>query len=163
MLLCMHWQGRLFIDATLPFGLRSAPLIFSAIADALEWVVRQVGAQYIFHYINDFILLGPPGSEECMRGLRCLEQACENPGFVLATEKTEGPATMLTVLGIKFDRGDGGLPEDNLTRLRTTLADWHTRYHGSRGDLESLVGSCPPRTPLLAPPVRPGANPAVQK
>ena len=103
MLLGMQWQGRLFIDATLPFGLRSAPLIFSAVADALEWVVRQAGAQHIFHYIDDFILLGPQGSEECARGLRCLEQACENLGFVLATEKTEGPATTGTILGIEFD------------------------------------------------------------
>ena len=34
-LLGMLWQGETFADATLPFGLRSAPLIFSAIADAL--------------------------------------------------------------------------------------------------------------------------------
>ena len=30
----MQWHGKTFIDATLPFGLRPAPLIFTAIADA---------------------------------------------------------------------------------------------------------------------------------
>ena len=34
-LLAMQWQGKKFVDATLPFGLRSAPLIFTAVADAL--------------------------------------------------------------------------------------------------------------------------------
>ena len=34
-LLGMNWQGHTFLDATLPFGLRSAPKIFSAVADAL--------------------------------------------------------------------------------------------------------------------------------
>ena len=34
-LLGMQWNGDTYIDTTLPFGLRSAPLIFSAIADAL--------------------------------------------------------------------------------------------------------------------------------
>ena len=34
-LLGMRWDGRIFVDKTLPFGLRSAPMIFSALADAL--------------------------------------------------------------------------------------------------------------------------------
>ena len=37
LLLGMVWQGNLFVDAALPFGLRSAPWIFTAVADVLEW------------------------------------------------------------------------------------------------------------------------------
>ena len=39
-LLGMRWQGQLFCDSILPFGLRSSPFIFTAVADALEWVLR---------------------------------------------------------------------------------------------------------------------------
>ncbi len=42
-LLGMQWNGRLFVDKALPFGLRSAPKMFTAIADALEWVLRERG------------------------------------------------------------------------------------------------------------------------
>ena len=35
-LLGMKWQGKLYVDTTLPFGLRSAPKIFNAIADAAQ-------------------------------------------------------------------------------------------------------------------------------
>ena len=35
-LLGMLWQGKVYVDKVLPFGLRSAPLIFSAVADALQ-------------------------------------------------------------------------------------------------------------------------------
>ena len=49
-LLGMRWQGQTYIDTTLPFGLRSAPLVFSAVADALESVVRARGVRNIFHY-----------------------------------------------------------------------------------------------------------------
>ena len=35
-LLGMSWKKEVFMDTTLPFGLRSAPLIFSALADALQ-------------------------------------------------------------------------------------------------------------------------------
>ena len=35
-LLGMQWGGQLFIDTVLPFGLRSAPKLFTAVADAVE-------------------------------------------------------------------------------------------------------------------------------
>jgi hypothetical protein len=130
------------VDTRLPFGLRLAPLLFSAAADALEWVVKQSGCDHIFHYIDDFVLLGPPGSAECERGLRCLQQTCANLGVLLAEDKTEGPATLLTVLGIEFDTQAMvlRLPSDKLQRLQSLLAEWHTRGSGRRGELESLVG-----------------------
>ena len=35
-LLGMQWQGNYFVDMALPFGLRSAPYIFSSVADLVE-------------------------------------------------------------------------------------------------------------------------------
>ena len=45
-MLGMLWEGGLYVDKTLPFGLRSAPKIFTALADAVEWVARQEGVRY---------------------------------------------------------------------------------------------------------------------
>ena len=36
MLLGMIWEGALYVDATLPFGLRSAPKMFNTLADVFE-------------------------------------------------------------------------------------------------------------------------------
>ena len=69
LLLGMTWEGGLFIDATLPFGLRSAPKIFSAVADAAEWMVRAEGVTSIMHYLDDFLLVGPPGSDVCQKSM----------------------------------------------------------------------------------------------
>ena len=44
-LLGMTWEGALYVDAALPFGLRSAPKTFTCIADALEWRLRLEGLQ----------------------------------------------------------------------------------------------------------------------
>ena len=38
-LLSMQWRGQYFVDLVLPFGLRSAPFIFAAIADLVEWIL----------------------------------------------------------------------------------------------------------------------------
>ncbi len=39
-LLAMEWNGKVFVDA---FGLRLAPKIFNALADAVEWMVKRLG------------------------------------------------------------------------------------------------------------------------
>ena len=39
-LLGMQFEGAIFMDMVLPFGLRSAPKIFNAVANALEWPVE---------------------------------------------------------------------------------------------------------------------------
>ena len=41
LLLGVRWQGEVYINTRLSFGLRSAPIIFTALADALEWIVKQ--------------------------------------------------------------------------------------------------------------------------
>ena len=58
----MQWRERVYINPKLPFGLCSAPKLFNAVADALEWYVRQQGVEHIGHYLDDFIVLGAPKS-----------------------------------------------------------------------------------------------------
>ena len=38
-MLGMIWKGQLFVDTALPFGLRSAPMIFNAMAEALAYMI----------------------------------------------------------------------------------------------------------------------------
>ena len=71
-LLGMAWRGQRYIDTTLPFGLRSAPKIFTAVADALEWVLSQDGLSWSIHYIDDFLTAGCAGTDECANNLRTI-------------------------------------------------------------------------------------------
>ena len=54
----MEWKGNIYVDAKLPFGLRSAPKIFIAVADALEWCLAAEGVEVVYHYLDDFAVLG---------------------------------------------------------------------------------------------------------
>ena len=45
------WEGQVFIDHCLPFGLCSAPKIFTAFADALAWILYHRGIHHIMHYV----------------------------------------------------------------------------------------------------------------
>ena len=53
------------MDLMLPFGLRSAPKIFTAVVDVVEWITRGKGAEFVIHYLDDFLVMGATGSDEC--------------------------------------------------------------------------------------------------
>ena len=52
-LLGMQWRGSLCIDMALPFGLRSAPKIFNAVADRLQWILNEQCMDTL-HYLDYF-------------------------------------------------------------------------------------------------------------
>ena len=128
----------------LPFGLRSAPKIFNAVADALHWHLERCGIVNLHHYLDDFILVGPPPphSSQCKRELDLLGQECARLGVPIATHKTVGPSARLTFLGIEIDtlKGELRLPEEKLHRLQLLLSEWGDRKTCTRKDLESLIG-----------------------
>ena len=45
----MEWKGQLYVDTALPFGLRPAPMIFNAVAEALVYVIQQKGVDGLDH------------------------------------------------------------------------------------------------------------------
>lgn len=72
----MQWCGHIYIDAMLPFRLCSAPKIFNAIADAFQWYLQQQGIQHVFHYLDDYVILGAPRSPGCAETMAVLDRAC---------------------------------------------------------------------------------------
>ena len=125
----------------LPFGLRSAPKIFNALTDGLQWYLSHLGVRYVFHYLDDFLVVGPPASPEC-DALALLVRVCAHLGIPIAEHKCEDPATCLTFLGIEVDTVSGQLrlPAGKLDRLKSLLQEWGDRKACQRRDLESLIG-----------------------
>ena len=152
-LLGIRWGGEVYIDTALPFGLRSAPKIFSVLADALAWVLYQEGVSYQLHYLDDFLLLGPPGSSACSEALACTQRVCRNLGVPIASHKTEGPSTELTFLGIRIDtvRMELSLPQEKLLRVKSMVLAWRERKVATKRDLQSLVGSLSHAATVIAP------------
>ncbi len=118
-LLRMRWRGVLHIDTVLPFGMRSAPKIFNAIADALLWIVIEAGVEAI-HYLDNFLIIGSPDPHGGERELEIALGLCQRLGVPIAEHKTEGPATTLTFLGMELDTENltVRLPIDKLERLQ---------------------------------------------
>ena len=102
-LLGIKWKDQVYQDHALPFGLRSAPKLFSAVADALAWALSCESILKSCHYLDDFLFWAERDSPECARSLQAASRVCSALGLPPAPGKTEGPATRLTFLGIEFD------------------------------------------------------------
>ncbi len=141
-LLGMQWNGQLYVDTVLPFGLRSSPKIFNCIADALQWIARQRGISYLDHYLDDFITAGAPKREECNQNLSILIGTCDILGLPMAIDKQEGPTTCIIFLGVELDTEtfELRLPHHKLLRLKSLLQRWIHLRSVKKRDLESLVG-----------------------
>ena len=141
-LLGMQWNDHIYIDTRLPFGLRSAPKIFSAVADGIAWAMHCLGIVDFLHYLDDYLFLGPPSSQACHSHLKLAITLCKLLGFPVAPEKIGGPSTVLTFLGIELDSSlmQLRLPPTKLQRLKALLVTWLNKRAATKRELQSIIG-----------------------
>ena len=138
----VEWNGQLYVDPMLPFGLRSAPKIFNAVADALNWHLNQAGIKYVSHYLDDFIFVTPPESPEGVVSMETLNKVCKHLGVPIAENKRDGPTVCTVFLGIEINTVNFTLrlPQEKMSRLLVLLEEWAERKSSTRKELESLIG-----------------------
>jgi len=105
--------------------------------------VAQEGVEHIFHYLDDFAVLGPADTQVCLQSLLILKRVCAVLGIPLAQDKQDGPTAVMTLLGIIIDtlRDELRLPEDKLQRLIQATTEWAGRKVCTHKELESLVST----------------------
>ena len=130
------------MDRALPFGLRSARKIFSAVADALEWAMRCSGIQLVIHYLDDYFFCCAAGSTDCDRALNIAIPLCTRLGLPVAPDKVCGPATSLCFLGVELDSvaQELRLPQEKLARLKVLIEQWADRKVATKHQLQCLLG-----------------------
>ena len=140
-LMGMLWEGSLFIDTALPFGRRSAPKIFTALADAAEWIVRQRGVEFVIYYLDDFLIVTSADTNQGEHALRILLESFERLGLPVAWDKVEGPSMCLTFLGFELDTKsmETRLLNHKLEEVRWEVQLWMGRKSTTRKELESVV------------------------
>ena len=152
-LLGMRWKDMIYIDTALPVGLRSAPKIVCALSDALEYILLQAGISSCLHYIDDFLTLGAPDSQECAHNLRVLTDICKVLGIPLAIEKIEGPSVCIIFLGIELDARTMTmrLPQEKPDHLRNLIAQWLCKKAATKREMLSLIGELAHASKVVIP------------
>ena len=86
--------------------------------------------------------MGPPEPVVCRSALERSLETCSEVGFPVAVDKTEGPASQITFLGIELDSEacQLRLPQGTLEKLRDMVAKWSRRKVCTKRELQSLAG-----------------------
>ena len=139
-LLGILWQGCTYVDRVLPFGLRSAPKIFSAVSDAIAWALYCANVEHQIHYLDDFLFFSTPGLGAAI--LSNVLSVLALLGVPISAHKTEGPSSQVTFLGILIDthRFQLRLLEAKLLRLQSMVNMWASKRSCTKKELESFLG-----------------------
>ena len=104
----------------------STPYIFNQLASALHWIMATNYAVDLIHYLDDFLLAGPPGQPTCSESTETMLRVCERLGIPVALDKLEGPATTKTFFGITINTTlqQLQLPPDKLQEMTLLIKSW---------------------------------------
>ena len=77
------------------------------------------GVRHIIHYLNNFLPLSHPNSNECAVALYTTQATCHELGVPLVVDMVEGTESLLTFLGIELNTMtiSPGRPWDKLASL----------------------------------------------
>ncbi|KAJ1088356.1 hypothetical protein NDU88_001513 [Pleurodeles waltl] len=106
-LLGIQFQGSWYVDQALCIGCSISCSLFECFSTFLQWIFVQVtGHASVTHYLYDLFLAGPRESDSCKVALENFQSLMGDLGVPLAPEKTVGPCTALSFLGIELDTVD---------------------------------------------------------
>ena len=101
-LLRFQWQGKLYQFNCLPFGLSSAPWIFTKATKPVVTILRTLGMRIII-YIDDILVMAP-SKEIAQQHTDCLIFLLENLGFTINRQKSlTDPSQEIEFLGLIAD------------------------------------------------------------
>ena len=70
-----------------PIWLRSAPSLFNNYANALHWIMANNYGAQLLHYLDDFLLVGPPDKDTCQEAMYRMLLVCDQLGIPVASEQ----------------------------------------------------------------------------
>lgn len=142
-LLGIKFQDCYYFDKCLPFGCALSCALFEKFSNFLHWALSHTTkSSNICHYLDDFLFVGPNASNECDRLMQQFSHICKDLGVPIAADKTEGPTTNITYLGLGIDTVSQTLfiPHDKVTSLNDQLRDLCNRKKITLQQLQSLCG-----------------------
>ena len=146
------WQGQYYVFRSLPFGLCTAPWVFTKVTRELTSRWRQRGIRLI-HYLDDFLFAIGRRSSLVFTTVRAIVLAdIRAAGFSLSEEKLElEPSQRRKFLGFIFDTACGIITVSPV-RVAEFLSRLDTIRHAksiTKRSLSRLLGQLASMTPVL--------------
>ncbi|XP_011858590.1 PREDICTED: uncharacterized protein LOC105556128, partial [Vollenhovia emeryi] len=137
-----QWRGTTYEWAALPFGLATAPYIFSKILRPAIKLLRSQGFDSVV-YLDDFLLLAS-SKPACRDNVRAHLKLLGDLGFVINYSKSElEPSRQRKFLGFIFnsEQQSVSIPNDRRRKLFSLVAKFSPGSTCTIRDFASMIGS----------------------
>lgn len=142
-LLGMKWRDLYYYDKCMPMGCASSCRIFEMFSCSIEWIAKNfLNISNIIHVLDDFLIC-EPSHELCKAGLEKFLALCKYLGVPIATDKTFGPYTTMSFVGIELDteNSEARLPTEKLKACLALVTNFMSRKKITLQELQSLIGT----------------------
>ena len=135
----LSWQGRQYVDVSVPFGLKTGASACQMVTDSISHLMKESG-YWTCAYLDDIVGVSPPSSANS--AFLSLNNLITSLGLPINHDKVSQPVDSLTCLGINIDVKTGTLtiPEGKIEEVRQLCEDWANRTYATRKSLQKLVG-----------------------
>ncbi|XP_052220819.1 uncharacterized protein LOC127837617 isoform X1 [Dreissena polymorpha] len=132
-----------YFDKALVFGASISCAIFERFAKFLKFCIKQnFTSGDLIQYLDDF--LGANTSyTSCLENMATFRSVTSNLGVPVAEEKTDGPTTILTFLGLILDTNkmEIRIPKPKLQQVREKIEALVSKQKATLKEIQSLIGS----------------------
>ncbi len=143
-----EWENKIYEFVCLPFGLASAPLIFTKLMKPVISYLRKQGLLSVI-FLDDFLLLGQT-YQECHKNVNITLHTLERLGFVINYKKSSlVPSQRIKYLGFVFDsvKWTLSLPDDKRITIaklcQNVLINPKLSIEALSRVIGTLVAACP--------------------
>ena len=136
-----QWQNKLFQFNCLPFGLASAPRVYTKLMKPVISLLRKAGIRLII-YLDDILLMAET-KEKLIQARDSTLFLLLNLGFVINWEKSKvNPSQVLDFLGFQIDSQKMmfHLAEEKITKLKVSCREILSAKKVSVRDLAKITG-----------------------
>jgi len=137
-----QWGGAIYEFTALPFGLSTAPFIFTKIIRTVTSSLRSKGFESVV-YLEDFLLLGQ-SKDKCRDNVQAHINLLSSLGFIINFGKSKlEPKTKRKYLRFIFDsvQQSIAIPEERKGKLLKMVSDFSSKPHCSIRDFAGMIGS----------------------
>ena len=138
-LLGYYWRQKVFIDLTVPFGLRSGAFFCQRVTTAIAFIMETRGCS-LCNYLDDFG--GVDAKDNAHRAFAELALVLRSLGISESLSKASPPSCIMTFIGIQFDTNKLTMEvtPDRLSEIHQILVLWAAKKSASKRELQSLIG-----------------------
>lgn len=136
-----HWDGLLYEFRALPFGVTSAPRIFTKVMRPVVGLLRAQGIRCLI-YLDDLLIMAD-SKEQCVTHLRQALSILMTLGFKINWKKSALiPSQVMQFLGLTLDSHEMmfRVPPDKLANINTALRNLFDRRSTTQRQLARLIG-----------------------